>query len=82
MRCKNLVEAMRQAFANSEASGVPWVVFTDTAGNAHCERQDGQQIEGMTTVLPPVRQWPKLDRNNPPPGWTAEDVDFILGNPQ
>lgn len=32
-------QARKQAQANANQTGVPWVIFTDTSGNYHAERQ-------------------------------------------
>lgn len=39
MRVRNVEEARKQAQANANASGEPWVRFYDTSGNVCVERQ-------------------------------------------
>lgn len=38
MKCRDYTSAKEQAQANANQTGVPWVAFIDTSGNARCER--------------------------------------------
>lgn len=55
MRCKDLAEAAKQAKANADRSGVGWIFFSDTSGNARCERAP-TELQG-TSIVRAKRTW-------------------------
>jgi len=54
MKCKNLLDARKQAKINAAYFRRPYRVFFDTAGNARCERYAEPKIDGQETFDPPI----------------------------
>lgn len=50
--------ARRQAQANADEVGIPYIVFRDTSGNIQVERQREQAIDGMEVIRPTLATYP------------------------
>lgn len=55
-------KALAQAQANADWTGVTWVVFSDTCGNWHCERQSTGPKNVDVEIVHPR---PQAEENHP-----------------
>lgn len=62
MRCANYYDARHAAELNASTFSVPFIVFTDTSGNWHCERYDPtlscHRGPSITIIHPPLKEPP------------------------
>jgi hypothetical protein len=53
MKCKSYESAKRQAQDNADQTGVAWVAFIDTSGNARCERATSGPVKSAWELFLP-----------------------------
>lgn len=74
MRCKDHAEAVKQAKANANRSGDPWVVLSDTSGNWHAEssRVTSPTAECVSSVYKPDIREGECRITNDKRGWRVD----------